>query len=367
MLLVLLGFRLAASYANLSLGCQPYGCQSITALRPSTTPSALTADVRRLHTPSRTLLMKKTLPYVAAALLVLSVATSAQTTTTPQGEEFVFRFQPPDGTRVRLTYTMQRNRLIEGQPATKDESETQTEGVFRRVGETFEYSPKTVAASMRRNGTPVNDPISGLLSKIQATYVVSAGGEAISIKGFGEIEAIIKSMMPAPLAAALAPMLNEATLVGQQKAEWNARYAEFADGKFRIGDVIDVEAPQQLPNGTTITYTIRTKFPGWEPCAAGKCIRLEQVYESDAEELARMAQGVATRVAEAVSIAPPTSQSPKPAARITGSLSRLIDPKTMLIYSEQVKRTISMQLQVPGKGAVPTVQEESRTYSYAYE
>jgi hypothetical protein len=311
--------------------------------------------------------MRKPLSYVAAALLALSVPTSAQTKAEPEGEEFVFRFQPPDGIRVRLTYTLQRNRLIEGQPPTKDESETQTEGAFRRVGETFEYSPKTVAASMRRNGTPLNDPITGLLSKIQPTYVVSAGGEAISIKGFGEIEALIKSTMPAQLASALAPILNEATLVAQQKTEWNARYADFADGKFRIGDVIDVEAPQLLPNGTTITYTIRTKFPRWESCAAGKCIRLEQVYESDAAELARMAEGVTTRVAEAVSMAPPTPQSPKSAARITGSLSRLIDPKTMLIYSEQVKRTISMQLQVPGKGAVPTVQEESRTYSYAYE
>ena len=311
--------------------------------------------------------MQKPFPYVAATLLALWVATASHAETVPEGEQFVFRFQPPEGIRVRLTYTLQRNRLTEGQPPTRDESELQTEGSFRRVGETFEYSPKTVAASMRRNGTPVNDPIVGLMSRIQPTYVVSSAGEAISIKGFGEMEALIKSTVPAQLAAALAPFLNEATLVGQQKAEWNARYADFANGKFRIGDVIDVEAPQQLPDGTTITYTIRTRFPRWESCAAGKCIRLEQVYESDAAELARMAEGLATRVAEAVSIARPASQLPKSAARITGSLSRLIDPKTMLIYSEQVKRTISMQLQVPGKGTVPTVQEESRTYLYSYD
>lgn len=311
--------------------------------------------------------MRNPLPHVAAALLAISVSAFAQTKTEADSEEFVFRFQPPDGVRVRLVYTMHRNRLIEGQPPVKDETETQTEGVFRRVGETYEFSPKTVSASMRRNGAPLNDPILGLMSKIQANYVISRDGEAISISGFGEVEAVIKATMPAQLAAALAPMLNEATLVAQQKAEWNARYANFAGGSFRIGDVIDVEAPQQLPNGTTLTYTIRTMFPRWEPCPAGKCIRLEQVYESDAAELAKMAEGLTKRVAEATQIAAPMPQSAQSPARITGSLSRLIDPTTMLIYSEQVKRTISMQVQVPGNGAMPVTQEESRTYSFTYD
>lgn len=294
-------------------------------------------------------------------------AVLAQGTVPPQSETFVFRFRPPEGTTVRQTYRLERTRTIEGQAPTKDEAETLTEGRFSRVGDGFEYSPKTISSSLRRNGVAMNDPISGVLSKIQITYVISKGAEAIEIRGFGEVEQLVKSTMPAQLAAALAPVLNEASLVTQQKAEWNARFADFADGTFKVGDVIDVQAPQRLPNGETISYTIRTSFPGWEPCPAGTCIRVRQLYESDAAELAKLVEGVVNNVASAASASQVAPKLEKGGTRITGSLSRLIDPKTMLIYSEQVRRTISMRFNVPGQGMFPTVQEETRTYTYTYQ
>ncbi len=310
--------------------------------------------------------MQKSL-IVITTFVVAPLAVLAQGAVTPSTEEFVFRFQPPDGTNVRQTYKLERARTIEGHPPTRDEAETVTEGRFRRVGDGFEYSPKTISSTMRRNGAAINDPISGLLSNVQVTYVISKGAEATDIRGFAEVEQLVKSTMPAQLAAALAPILNEASLVAQQKAEWNARYSDFADGTFRIGDVIDVQAPQRLPNGETINYTIRTSFPSWEPCPAGTCIRLRQIYESDAAELAKFVDEAVGSVATAASASQIAPKVEKGATRITGSLSRLIDPKTMLIYSEQVRRTISMRLQVPGQGILPTVQEESRTYTYTYQ
>ena len=310
--------------------------------------------------------MKKSL-IVITALCGAALAVQAQAQVAPPSEKFLFQFQPPDGTRVHLTYKLERTRAIEGQPPTKDETETQTEGTFKRVGDGFEYSPKTLSASVRRNGATVNDPIFGLLSKVQVTYVISKGGEAIDVWGFGEVEQLVKSTLPPQMAAALAPILNEASLVAQQKAEWNARYADFADGSFKVGDVIDVQAPQRLPNGETINYTIRTTFPNWEPCPAGQCIRVTQVFESDAAELAKLVEGVVGRVASAASAPQVALKFKKGETRITGSLSRLIDPKTMLIYAEQLRRTIAMQIQVPGQGVLPTVQEEARTYSYSYK
>lgn len=310
--------------------------------------------------------MQKSL-IVITTFFVAPLTVVAQDAVQPPTKEFVFRFQPPDGTNVRQTYKLERARTIEGQPTTKDEAETVTEGRFRRVGDGFEYSPKTISSTMRRNGAVINDPISGLLSNLKVTYVISKGAEATDIRGFGEVEQMVKSTMPAQMAAALAPILNEASLVAQQKAEWNSRYSDFADGTFKVGDVIDVQAPQRLPNGETINYTIRTSFPTWEPCPAGSCIRLMQIYESDAAELAKLIEGIVGSVANAASAPQIAPKVEKGATRITGSLSRLIDPKTMLIYSEQVKRTISMRVQVPGQGILPTVQEESRTYTYTYQ
>jgi hypothetical protein len=303
-------------------------------------------------------------------LLLTAGITQAQTTAAPQKQdEFTFQFLPPTSTRVTTAYRLQKTRTVEGQPQVKDETESTSEGVFKRVGDGFEYSQKTLAVSMQRNGSPVNDPLLGLLAEVRPTFTISAEGAATQITGFANVEALVKSRMPPQVAAALAPVLNEAALVGRERAEWNARYADFAGGKFRIGDSIDVEAPQPLPTGETLMYTIRTTFPRWEPCPAGRCIRLEQVYESDAAALLRLSAGVVQTLAAAASApasAVPVPEPAKSAARVSGSLSRLIDPGTMLIYSERVERVLTMQLQVPGKGMVPVTQQEVRTYAHSY-
>jgi hypothetical protein len=305
-------------------------------------------------------------PIVIVSLYVAPLAVLAQGTVPSPSETFVFRFQPPDGVTVQQTYRLERTRTTEGQPQTRDEAETKTEATFRRVGDSFEYSPRIKSSTLRRNGTPINDPLLALLSRVQVTYVISNSGEATDVRGFGEVENLLKSTMPPQLAAALAPVLNEANLVAKEKAEWNARYSEFEGGTFKVGEVIDVQAPQRLPNGETINYTIRTSFPSWEPCPAGTCIRLIQIYESDAAELAKLVDGVLGRVASAASAPQMAPKLEGGVTRITGSLSRLIDPRTMLIYSEQVRRTFSMRVQVPGQGLLPTVQEEFRTYTFSY-
>lgn len=306
------------------------------------------------------------LPYylLLAATLALTGAAQAQNQAAAQPREFVFRFQPPDGARFKVQYTQQRVRTLEGQPPTRDESESLTEGSFRRIGNQFEYQPRIVTMSMRRNGVAVNDPTLPLLTGLQVTYVISAEGEATAIRGFDGFDTLLKSRLPPQIAAALAPLINERVLVQRETAEWNARYAEFAGGKFRIGEVIDADAPQTLPTGETLRYTVRTSFPRWESCPAGRCVRIEQIYESDATALAQTAARLTGQLMAGTSQPAPAAPA---AAQISGSLTRLIDPQTMLIYTEQVRRTLTMRVQLPDRGLVPMVQEESRTYTYTYE
>lgn len=312
--------------------------------------------------------MSRHLSVFPLTFLFMSSIAFAQEGIGPNSDEFVFRFDPPNGTRVTTVYTLQRTRTIEGQPQVRDESESKSEGYFTKVGDGFEFAQKTLSSSMRRNGSPVDDPISGLLAQVPFTSIISADGALTEIKGFAEVESLVKSKLPPQLAEALAPVLSESALVNRGRSEWNARYADFAGAKMKIGDSIDVQAPQPLPGGGALTYTIRTTFPRWETCPVGRCVRIEQIYESDAAALAQMATGISQRVLAATSA--PSSLAVSADAggsRVTGSLSRLIDPSTMIIYSERVERTLVMQMQIPGKGPTPVTQHEVRSYSHTYD
>jgi hypothetical protein len=303
---------------------------------------------------------------LAGVAIVAAGAASAQPA--PPPDEFTFRFQPPDGVRMNIDYVLKRTRTVQGSAPATDEAESRTSGVFKRSGEGYEYTPKTLSATLRRNGTRIGDPVTALLAKLEPRYTLTADGVATAVTGLGEVDKLLKASVPANVAAALATVINEETLATQQLVEWNARYGDFAGGTFTIGQVLDGEVPQPLPNGETLTYTVRTTFPRWEDCPAGRCVRVEQVYESDAQALATMATGVANRViAAAAASAPPTSLTSSPGSRVSGSLSRLVDPKTMLIYSERLQRTISMRIASPGKAPEEVRLDEIRTYAHTYE
>lgn len=282
--------------------------------------------------------------------------------------EFVTRFQPHDGLRMTTVHRMERSRSMQGQPEVRDETESTTQGRFQRTDEGFEYAPRILASTLRRNGTPVNDPLMALLSQVRPTYVISGQGAVTTIRGFSELAVLVQARMPPEAAAAMAPLVSESALVAREQAEWNARYADFAGYRFGIGQTIDAQAPQKLPTGETLVYTVRTTFARREPCPAGACVRMEQAYDSDAAALARTMSGIVQQVATAAvppaSVPAPVSMS---AARVTGKLSRLFDPNTMLIHEERSERMLQFQVQVPGQGRMPVVQKEVRTYSYSYE
>jgi hypothetical protein len=308
--------------------------------------------------------MRYALALVSVALAQPCHQAVAQTASVMAPEETEFRFAPSDGLRVQQIYRLTRVRTVEGRPAVRDQADATSEGTFKRSGDGYEYALRVVSTTMQRDGQTVTDPITALLAKLQATYVLSPAGEALEIKGYSELAALLQSSLPPQVAAAIAPVINETAMVNRDKAEWNGRYAGFSGVRFKIGDAFDSESSYPLPTGGQIIYKVRTTFAGWEPCPAGRCVRIEQVYDSDSAAMADLASAVAARVTEAAS-APVASKVTS--ARISGALTRVVDPRTLLIHSERVQRTIRLLANVHGSGALPSTQEETRLYTYTYQ
>jgi len=278
-----------------------------------------------------------------------------------------FTFNPPDGAKVQTIYTMIRTKKAEGQPQITDEVEMKTEGNFIKIKNGFQFHQKTLSSSMRRNGELINDPITNLLAQVPTISVISRDAELIDIEGIGNVAELAKSQfstseIPAQLLEILSSMLSKEGIVRREQAEWNARYAEYAGATIKIGDAFESQAAQALPNGGEMLYTVRTTFPRWESCHVGHCIRIEQSYSSDdTTALNDMTNNLSKQMMHTT--APKNSAN----SHISGSLSRLIDPSTMLIYSERVERTMTLQMPISDQVILPVVQQETRSYTYTYE
>lgn len=300
-------------------------------------------------------------------LTVPSLVLAKSTDLSSLPHQIKFTFNPPDGAKVQTTYTMLRTKKAEGQPQITDEVELKTEGNFVKTNNGFQLHQKTLSSSVRRNGELINDPITNLLSQATTTSIISRDAELVDIEGLSKVEELAKSQfstseIPAQLLEVLSTMLSKEGIVRREQAEWNARYAEYAGATIKIGDVFESQAAQALPSGGEMLYTIRTTFPRWESCPVGHCIRIEQSYSSDdTTALNEMTNNLSKHMMQTT--VPKNSAN----SHISGSLSRLIDPSTMLIYSERVERTMTLQMPISDQVILPVVQHETRSYTYTYD
>jgi hypothetical protein len=303
--------------------------------------------------------------YVGVLGLILVAATFGAQATGPTGAETIsFRFAPPDGTHFVQSMVTTREKSFEGIGRQVDRLESETEISLRRSGEGYVMTAKPISLKMTTDGRPAPDPVSEMLRGVVLTYRIDRDGQIQGIDGYGGLVERARQSFPPQVAEALAPLLSEQALVARETAEWNGRIGDFAGNDFAIGDSVDAEVPFTLPNGDALVYLMRISFPRLEDCAAGSCVRVEQRYDSEADAVGKAVSETAADLASktgADSLAATASGS-----RISGSASRLIDPRTMLIYGEVVTRTISMTMDVPGQGPVPTTLKEERSYSFAY-
>ena len=113
--------------------------------------------------------------------------------------------------------------------------------------------------------------------------------------------------------------------------------------------------------GGTMTFYSVTKLVEQVKFDDVDCVRLEFSFNSDAEELKNLMGDMWEDLAEMADMEATPSVSN---TKIAGKGERIIDPTTMLIYSETVERTTKMMMAVPGQGEVEITSIDKREYGY---
>ena len=224
--------------------------------------------------------------------------------------------------------------------------------------------PKSI--SMKRDGEEINNPIVNLLSSAVITYKLDSEGNIVDVDGYELfIEGLSEQVTP-EVFKQLEPILNIEAMKAKEIAEWNGRIGDYVGAEVQIGDSFVADVPYQIPNGTTINYSVQTNIVALVQCGENKCVRIEQHYDSEADNLAKMTGEVISNVYDTVAPDKQKSSSDSNTAIIKGDVTRVIDPDTMLVYEEELNRTIAMEIDIPGVGLVPVKTTETRKYEFEY-
>lgn len=238
-------------------------------------------------------------------LLPLRAAHSAETAKT--AETVTFRFSPPDG--ITYVESVLLARVLEAQDAPR-QTELQRGDARVRYDKTangWTVTGTPISMSIEKDGKPIESPILEALKGAVAIYRLDLQGNLLSVQGYeGLAEKVSKGLSPEE-AQALAKTLDPESILEREKAEWKSRIGDYTGKTFEIGSSWTTEAPLALPSGGEVQLRTHTTLER-ATCGDRDCVRLRFRYDSD---------------------------TPK----VTGKGERVIDPSTMLIYSDWTERT----------------------------
>lgn len=270
-------------------------------------------------------------------------------------QEVTFTFAPPDDTHfVQVVETSRELRSPGGTPRI-DRTTARAKVRFRRTADGFTITTTPISMKMTRDGKPVSDPALEILDDTVVTYFVAPEGTLLRVEGYEDAARRVRERYPPEVAGAVERLLNPETLVARARAEWEGRIGDFAGRRFAFDRPWDSAATFKLPGGQSLEYFIRTSVVGRAPCPSDSCVEVRFRYDSDPRALGELSARV-----------PDPSGSPAhiraKLASLSGGGMRVIDPKTMLIYSERITRTMKLEADTSA-GAIPLLTREEQRYS----
>lgn len=278
-----------------------------------------------------------------------------------EGSQFRFTFNPPDG--ITCTVTSSISKIKEFDEIDKkqvDQGEMTSIVSIHKNPQGYTMNNKLTSVQMTRDGQPIPDPISLSMKDLEIIYHLNLQGHIMNIDGYDRLIEKIKSNFPS-LPPTIMNVINEDALINEEITEYNGRVGDFIGKDFQIGDVWETESEFQLPDGNIMDFFVTTKFIKMQPCANTQCVRIEYNYDTDAEGFSDLVEGVIQDL---------KNQSEKIEdmhfSEITmfGDGMRLIDPNTMLVYEEQMNRTMQLPVEVPNKGSVQVRMIENKKHTY---
>lgn len=280
-------------------------------------------------------------------------------------ERFQFRFAPPDGVSYIEAVTLTKVRELGQGRMQTDVAQAETNVTIKKTPSGYNVVGVPSSLRMTRNGTKVEGAFVTAPLGATITYELDKNGQIQKVTGYKELVRRLVQSLP-QAAASVSSVLNEETMVRKDVAEWNGRIGNFVGREVQIGDVWTSSDEFSLPTGDVITFHSVTHIAGKEQCGTLDCIRVRFAYHSDADALKDYVAKVLGDVANRAGVKPPGMKPGRAGVLLEGSGERVVDPATMLIYSERYQRTLKLPMRIPGQGEIVTALHETKEYRFDY-
>jgi hypothetical protein len=284
----------------------------------------------------------KVLITLLLSLLMVNIALSAPEGTVPkkQDQQIEFRFNPPVGLSFIATaeYTV---RISQGGTESQESKGTivsRTTISKSDKGFIFKTEPQTIILS--QNEQEVKNSLAKIIQNSVVTIDADSQGKILSLKGYEDLEERLSKEFPEKQVKTLLGTVNVNSLSKQAADEWDRRLSGLVGRKLNIGQRWIEMKSEVLATGEKVVYYQMSSVKGKEKCGPKECVRIRYDYTTDRKSL-ELIYGSKSQAlsAEDQEEAQAIAQSPN---KIKGWSETVLDPNTMIIYLENLLRTINL-------------------------
>lgn len=273
----------------------------------------------------------------------------------------VFVFNPQDG--LKYTEFVSVNKVITSlsganKNSTKITLENDVE--IKKTGSGFEYIVTTKKARQTVDGSVINNPVLGGMISTDIIYDIRKNGKILDISGYGKVAKRALASMSSKAVEENKQKLTGDNLKAQEMINWKDKFENLIGKSAKVGyswvDVKNID----LPTGGISQYYSSSKVEKVAKCdGKEKCLLISYTFHRDRDSLndknipeLDMGLGGADD-SDGYSIN---------SVVVSGKGSRVIDPKTMVVYRDSSTLLIVMEITIENKGSQEIKTEMKTSY-----
>lgn len=227
------------------------------------------------------------------------------------------------------------------------------------VEDGYEIRTTPLSFTLEKDGKPHEDKITEAIQMAPLVYKVASDGKLRGIGGHAAVTEFVRANAPKEFREQMLEAASEKTLAAKESSAWQSRVGDFLGKSTARGTGVLSESQSSLPDGSTARYFTVSVVMGSQELDGRELVKVKYAFTADPARVQRLANDLARDVVQG--LPRPRAISALAGFSINGGGERLIDPKSMVVYSDSMERNIQMIVSAGGGSSFPVVMHETRT------
>ncbi|MBP9854779.1 MAG: hypothetical protein KBD53_07925 [Candidatus Omnitrophica bacterium] len=280
-------------------------------------------------------------------------------------EKVIFKFNPPDGISYRQMYSAEQIKDFGGIKKQINLTEETVKVVIKKDEKGYLLMAKPFLVTMTRDGHLVPESNLKLMLGINYVLHLDAKGLFLNIDGFEEFVNILKAELPEDIAKEALKNINVEAMIDKEEDEYSNRIGDLIGREIKVGDTWYMDGKSILPDGNTVDYTSVYRLKEMVSCGATRCAKIEYHYDANPAGLRTIINEFYTGLDEKMGERLRGMNSVD--TKFFGNGTRLVDPKTMLIYLEDMHEVTEVPMTLANNAKISMMLTENKHYGYKYD